>query len=133
MHSVFLLQTCSDWNIQSVSSSAHHTCGELLAHTTSLFAQEKHTHTYANTAHGRFLQLSCLSLSLQTSRNPNLFWYCCFDTFILKLVDMRQLELDMPLPKSDESLWPTMFSLAFWQRFWNCCWPVRACISKWYA
>lgn len=50
----------------SVSSSAHHTCGELLAHTTRLFSQEKHTHTYANTAHGRFLQLSCLGLSLQT-------------------------------------------------------------------
>lgn len=64
------------------------------------------------------------------SRNPNLFWHCGFDTSILQLVDMRQLELDMPLPRSEESLWPTMFSLAFWQRFWNYCWPVRACISK---
>lgn len=67
------------------------------------------------------------------SRNSNLFWHCCFDTSILQLVDMRQLELDVPLPKSQESLWPTMFSLAFWQRFWNYCWPVRACISKWCA
>lgn len=67
------------------------------------------------------------------SRNSNLFWHYWFDTSILQLVDMRQLELDMPLPKSEESLWPTMFSLAFWQRFWNYCWPVRACISKWCA
>lgn len=31
------------------------------------------------------------------SRNPNLFWHCCFGTSILQLVDMRQLELDIAL------------------------------------
>ena len=63
-------------------------------------------------------------------RSHTLFWHCCFGTSILQLVDMRQLEFRYALAQVRGKF---MFSLAFWQRYWNHCWSVRACISKWCA
>lgn len=47
------------------------TCGQLLVHTDSLFTREKYTPGCTNAALNRFLQLSCLSLSLQTIKKSH--------------------------------------------------------------
>lgn len=82
--SFFSLQMSSEWNEQScVSLLACHMWQALGTHKTSLFTQEKYTPGCANTAHGRFLWLSCLSLSLHILKSSHfilalLLWHLHF-------------------------------------------------------